>query len=752
MAQKDIRAPLDRTNRNNHNNNYTQLFEGVRQAKKTLDDLVLESGGDSNAEVVQARGGETTLNRRLDKLDNKDNDLTSRLEENSYQINKKRDKSVPISINDMDEDVLEAIQGGDGTPIEVLSIPRNHSVSPVKTTFFNSTKNLFHGDLVRGFVYDKDNDDLSGQYGEPSGGAKSCIIEIEPNETYTITPYGGDRKIYAVYESYPEYGDDAVELIQGTNKNENPVTFENPSNGNYLVIYLSSQGENIKCQVEKGSASTDYEIPHRFNPDLLESIGGDKLKDASVTKDKTDFIFKTKNLYHGDLVNGFVYDKDNGDLSGKFEKSSGSAVSSIIRIEPHETYTITPYGGDRKMYAVYDSYPEYGDDAVELVQGTNKNENPVTFENPSNGNYLVIYLSSQGTAVKCQVERGNRSTEYITPYRLDELIHVGNTSDGGGAKNDKIKDKYHVYTSFSLDYLPQDQEPANEDGEFNGNTSTHDDIYGLYDGLMNKYPEYITKEMIGEDNYDLPIYSYKFDPPHPRHHDTFPVERMKLLFFSGMHGDERTWPYALFKIMEEVCENSLSHDTLTYLRWCSTIIVTPVINPSGYDDDTRENRDGIDLNRNYEYNWDSEGSGSEPFSEPETQAVKKLIDDNSDAVILLDFHNYFSPRNHLLWAPIGLGNKIDGLTKFINSYFSMLTGRWTQKYEWMPDDEELSRISESVASSLTSYGVEKGMVSHTVEIRDHIPQKPGNKKLDETNIEFAMEYAVNMMSGFINTL
>src|SRR5690625_2480855 len=452
MAQKDIRAPLDRTNRNNHNNNYTQLFEGVRQAKKTLDDLVLESGGDSNAEVVQARGGETTLNRRLDKLDNKDNDLTSRLEENSYQINKKRDKSVPISINDMDEDVLEAIQGGDGTPIEVLSIPRNHSVSPVKTTFFNSTKNLFHGDLVRGFVYDKDNGDLSGQYGEPSGGAKSCIIEIEPNETYTITPYGGDRKIYAVYDSYPEYGDDAVELVQGTNKNENPVTFENPSNGNYLVIYLSSQGENIKCQVE----------------------------------------------------------------------------------------------------------------------------------------------------------RGNRSTEYITPYRLDELIHVGNTSDGGGAKNDKIKDKYHVYTSFSLDYLPQDQEPANEDGEFNGNTSTHDDIYGLYDGLMNKYPEYITKEMIGEDNYDLPIYSYKFDPPHPRHHDTFPVERMKLLFFSGMHGDERTWPYALFKIMEEVCENSLSHDTLTYLRWCSTIIVTPVINPSGYDDDTRENRDGIDLNRNYEYHWYSE--------------------------------------------------------------------------------------------------------------------------------------------------
>src|SRR5690625_3634807 len=81
MAQKDIRVPLDRTNRNNHNDNYTQLFEGVQQVKKTIDDLVLESGGDSNLEVVQARGGENTLNSRLDKFDDKDNELTQQLAE-----------------------------------------------------------------------------------------------------------------------------------------------------------------------------------------------------------------------------------------------------------------------------------------------------------------------------------------------------------------------------------------------------------------------------------------------------------------------------------------------------------------------------------------------------------------------------------------------------------------------------------------------------------------------------------------------
>src|SRR5690625_2521315 len=95
MAQKDIRVPLDRTNRNNHNDNYTQLFEGVQQVKKTIDDLVLESGGDSNMEVVQARGGENTLNSRLDKFDDKDNELSSQLADKASknEVKKKADQS-----------------------------------------------------------------------------------------------------------------------------------------------------------------------------------------------------------------------------------------------------------------------------------------------------------------------------------------------------------------------------------------------------------------------------------------------------------------------------------------------------------------------------------------------------------------------------------------------------------------------------------------------------------------------------------
>src|SRR5699024_10740736 len=144
MARKDIRVPLDRQNRNNHNDNYTQLFEGVQQVKKTIDDLVLESGGDSNLEVVQARGGENTLNSRLDKLDDKDNEFTSQLAETAtkeeLQVvdSRKMDKNTnDISISQINknkgkidetylsEELLQQMAGD--TPIH--SVPANKSIT-----------------------------------------------------------------------------------------------------------------------------------------------------------------------------------------------------------------------------------------------------------------------------------------------------------------------------------------------------------------------------------------------------------------------------------------------------------------------------------------------------------------------------------------------------------------------------------------------------------------------------------------------
>src|SRR5690625_777198 len=69
MARREIDAFWDRKTRNDLNENFKELYDKDDNIQQQVNDLVLESGGDSNLEVVQARGGYRVLNDRLDAVD-----------------------------------------------------------------------------------------------------------------------------------------------------------------------------------------------------------------------------------------------------------------------------------------------------------------------------------------------------------------------------------------------------------------------------------------------------------------------------------------------------------------------------------------------------------------------------------------------------------------------------------------------------------------------------------------------------------
>ncbi|KAF4724588.1 hypothetical protein FOZ63_021504, partial [Perkinsus olseni] len=67
-------------------------------------------------------------------------------------------------------------------------------------------------------------------------------------------------------------------------------------------------------------------------------------------------------------------------------------------------------------------------------------------------------------------------------------------------------------------------------------------------------------------------------------------------------------------------------------------------------------KSGVDLNRNFGYKWSGqypkcseEYAGEGPFSEPETQALKRMVEER-DFKIALNFHSYGTmltyPFNH----------------------------------------------------------------------------------------------------------
>ena len=201
-------------------------------------------------------------------------------------VSEVRKKTIPISLNDVDSEMLAAIEGGEGTSFNLLSIPRDFSVTPRKTTFFIKTKNLFEG------KYHNINLRRTGGSGKytylmskpnPSAPERTAIIEIDPNTTYTVKIHEKDKSDtlrIAAHSKLPneedynvndEYILDTYITYQGpTGLTE--FTFTSGANDKFLFVQVSTDGKEPKMQVEKGSVSTPYEMPYYLDSDYIKDL------------------------------------------------------------------------------------------------------------------------------------------------------------------------------------------------------------------------------------------------------------------------------------------------------------------------------------------------------------------------------------------------------------------------------------------------------------------------------------------------
>jgi protein MpaA len=99
-----------------------------------------------------------------------------------------------------------------------------------------------------------------------------------------------------------------------------------------------------------------------------------------------------------------------------------------------------------------------------------------------------------------------------------------------------------------------------------------------------------------------------------------PRQRHRILVIGCIHGNE---PAGIAVARRLIRATAPTHTTL----W-----VIPDLNPDGVAADTRQNADGVDLNRNFPWRWrplDTPGgpqySGPKPLSEPESRAAARLI-------------------------------------------------------------------------------------------------------------------------------
>lgn len=143
-------------------------------------------------------------------------------------------------------------------------------------------------------------------------------------------------------------------------------------------------------------------------------------------------------------------------------------------------------------------------------------------------------------------------------------------------------------------------------------------------------------------------------------------EKPAAIFLGGHHAREHLSIDVPLRLTQKFIDAYRTGDTrITRLMQSREIHVIPMVNPDGAEFDIatgnyrlwrknrRQNKDGsygVDLNRNYGFQWGTGGSskdprqdtymGPTPFSEPETIAIKTFIEQQTNATVLLSFHTF----------------------------------------------------------------------------------------------------------------
>jgi hypothetical protein len=148
----------------------------------------------------------------------------------------------------------------------------------------------------------------------------------------------------------------------------------------------------------------------------------------------------------------------------------------------------------------------------------------------------------------------------------------------------------------------------------------------------------------------------------------------ETVFLGGHHAREWIAVDVPFLLASELVNKYGTDTTITRLVNQSEIWIVPMVNPDGHQysvttdrlwrKNRRNNDDGtygVDLNRNYGYQWGGPGSsgdtyseiyrGPAAFSEPETQAVRDFLQQHQ-AKALISYHSY----SQLVLYPWGYTN------------------------------------------------------------------------------------------------
>ncbi len=250
-----------------------------------------------------------------------------------------------------------------------------------------------------------------------------------------------------------------------------------------------------------------------------------------------------------------------------------------------------------------------------------------------------------------------------------------------------IPDLRKAYNQRTLSSAPQKttDTPAGFEYGSMGGYYTFSEVETELDSMYLNYPDLITqKTSIGTTENGNPLWMVKISA-----NPTMDEDEPEVLYTALHHAREPESIMQLIYFMDHILEQYGTDPEITYVLNNRELFFIPVVNPDGYlynqqtdpngggywRKNRRNNGDGsygVDLNRNYGYEWGYDDNGSSPtpssdtyrgpfaFSEPETQAIRDFCE-NRHFKLALNYHTY---SNLLIvpWGYIGDFKTPDSLT------------------------------------------------------------------------------------------
>lgn len=204
-----------------------------------------------------------------------------------------------------------------------------------------------------------------------------------------------------------------------------------------------------------------------------------------------------------------------------------------------------------------------------------------------------------------------------------------------------------------------------------GRTTKYADYILLWKSLIADHSAYVTETALGTASDGQTIYLYDFKPVRLTNQQK-PIP--KIIIIAGQHGGETCNIFGLYYFVNNLLNNWNKHSALEYLRNHVELMIVPVLNTYGFDNQYYKNANGVNINRNYDSNWEFledttslQYGGIKPFDQPETQIVRNLLLNNTDASLVIDSH-------------VNGGGKVDdysdinyyGISASTDSYFNRM--------------------------------------------------------------------------------